>query len=324
MGQTSTLSTTDAHAAIVDAPVLPRRPFDWRRWVPLLVVGAIVAFDLVVLRASVWAVEFPDDTAFHAAMARWAARRIEHGHLPFDGWFPYLSLGAPEFHLYQTLPHVITGLAGTVVGVDGLVRWILYLGLATWPIAIYCSARLFGFDRWQSAGAALVSPLLNSLPGFGFEWHSYDWIGWGVWTQLWGMWLLPFALAMSWRAVSRGRGYAVAALLIALTISVHFLNGYVALLALGLWVVLSPREFLVRLGRAAAVGASALLAAAWVIVPLWPDTKWVPSSPEIRRRLYTDSWGASRVLRWFVEGDIFDWHRFPIVTIFVVLGLGVC
>src|SRR3954449_9797488 len=50
MGQTSTMSTTDERAAIVDVPVVPRRPFDWRRWVPLLVVGAIVAFDLAMLR----------------------------------------------------------------------------------------------------------------------------------------------------------------------------------------------------------------------------------------------------------------------------------
>jgi len=159
---------------------------------------------------------------------------------------------------------------------------------------------------------------------WGFEWHSYSWIGWGLWTQLWGMWLLPFALAMSWRAVSRGRGYAVAALLIALTISVHFLNGYVALVALGLWVVITPREFLVRLARAAIIGVGAVLASAWVIVPLQPDVKWAPSSDDVRSRLLSDSWGAPKVLRWFVQGDLFDWHRFPVVTLLLVVGLGVC
>jgi len=62
------LSTTDERALVVEAAAPRHRDFEWRRWVPLCVVGAVVAFNLVVVRSAVWAVEIPDDTAFHAAM----------------------------------------------------------------------------------------------------------------------------------------------------------------------------------------------------------------------------------------------------------------
>jgi hypothetical protein len=65
---------------------------------PLALVGVAVAFNLWALRAEVRDVWSLNDAAIHASMVRWAAGRISSGHLPFDGWFPYLSLGASRFH----------------------------------------------------------------------------------------------------------------------------------------------------------------------------------------------------------------------------------
>src|SRR5947207_840095 len=84
-------------------------------------------------------------------------------------------------------------------------------------------ARLFRFDRWTAATTALLSPLVSSVTLYGYEHGSYQWRGNGLWTALWGMWLLPLALGFSWRAISRGRGYALAALFVGSTIAAHFL-----------------------------------------------------------------------------------------------------
>ena len=82
----------------------------------------------------------------------------------------------------------------------------------------------------------------------------------GVWSQLWGMWLFPLALAFTWRAVSRGKGYALAALFLGLTIACHFLTGYFAiLLARHLGAHRRRREILRRIGRAAVVGIGGAL-----------------------------------------------------------------
>ena len=65
--------------------------------------------------------------------------------------------------------------------------------LALWPISVFLGARLLSLERWPAAAAALVSPLIVSVTGYGFEHGSYIWAGLGVFTQLWGMWLLPLA-----------------------------------------------------------------------------------------------------------------------------------
>jgi hypothetical protein len=293
------------------------------RRLPLLLVAVAVGFNLWTLRAELLDVWYLNDAGIHQSMVRWAAMRIREGHLPFDGWYPYLSLGASRFHHYQSLPHILTGALSTIAG-SGTFRWSLYLLLCTWPIAVYCGGRLFDLEPWAAGVAALVSPLIVSAPALGFEWSSYVWRGSGTWAQLWGMWALPFAWALSWRAVSKGRSIALAALVVGLTICLHLLIGYLALLSLGVWVLLSPTDLWRRLGRAVLVGLGALATAAWMLVPLITDAKWMTRDEFSRGTFYYDSFGARRVLGWLVTGRIFDNGRVPVVSVLVLIGLGVC
>lgn len=288
---------------------------------PILVVAAAVVFNLWVLRAETIPARYPNDAAVHRSMVEWAADRIRDGHLPLDGWYPDLALGSSRFHHYQSLPHVLTGLAGTVVGSERAVAWSLYLLLSFWPFAVYLGGRLFGLERWPSALAALASSLIVSQPGLGYEYGSYIWRGYGTWTQLWGAWLLPFAWALGWRAVHERRWYAGAAAVLALTVAVHLLTGYLALLSLGVFVLVRPSDLLRRLGRAALVGVGSLFVAAWVVVPLLADRVWTIQDEFSRDKPFYDSFGASQVLRWAVSGELFDRWRFPSLTILVAIGL---
>jgi hypothetical protein len=277
-------------------------------------------FGLVVLwpeRADAW---YANDASVHASMVRWAADRIREGHLPLDGWYPYLSLGASRFHHYQSLPHILTGAISVVVG-HGAFRWSLYLLLATWPVAVYAGARLLGLGRWPAACAALVSPLLNSEPGLGYEWGSYVWRGSGTWAQLWGMWALPFAWGLSWRAVAKGERWWLAGLAVGATVCLHLLTGYLALLTLGVWVLLRPTEIPRRVARAAVVGIGALATAAWMLVPLVAEAVWTVNDEFSRGTIFYDSFGAARILRWLVSGEIFDEERVPVVTMLAATGL---
>jgi len=299
----------------------------WRRFavrLPLVLVGLTVLFNLWALHPNAYSTNFANDSSVHISMARWAELRISEGHLPFDGWFPYLDLGSPRFHHYQSLPAIATGAAGTVFGTDGVFHWLTYLLLALWPICVYASARLLEWDPWVAAAAAVVSPLLVSQPSLGYEWSSYTWGGYGLYTQLWGMWLMPFSWALTWRAVSGRGSYWPAALITALTIGAHLLTGYLSLLVIGVWVLIKPSQLLRRIGRAAIVGIGSLLAASWMLVPLLVDERWTTQDPFSRGNPAYDSFGGPRVLSWLVSGAIFDNNRFPVVTILAGLGLLVC
>jgi hypothetical protein len=288
------------------------------RW-PLLVVGLTVLFNLVVLRAEVTPVQYLNDASVHKSMVAWASDQIVEGHLPLDGWYPDLALGSSRFHHYQSLPHVLTGLLAVPLGADRAIS------LDVPDARVLADRGLRGEGSWLGAAvcamAALVSPLVSSQTGLGFEWGSYLWRGYGVWAQLWGMWLLPFAWGLSWRAVSKGRSYALTALVLALTVACHYLTGYLALASLAAWVLIRPSEILRRAGRAALVGFGSLLVAAWVVVPLIADRAYTIQDEFSRGRVFYDSFGAKQILTWFGSGEIYDRGRLPVITILVVLGI---
>ncbi len=303
-----------AHARPTRRPVLtPQR-------LPLAVVGLAVAFGLWSLRSELVDVWSLNDASIHASMVRWAAARVRAGHLPFDGWYPYLSLGSSRFHHYQSLPHILTGAVSVVTG-PSTFRWSMYLLLASWPVSVYAGGRFLGLGRWPAAAAALLSPLLVSEPGLGYEWGSYLWRGSGTWAQLWGMWALPLAWGLAWRAVARGHSIALAAVVVGVTVALHLLTGYLALLSLGVFVVATPREFVRRGARAALVGLGAMVAAAWMVVPLVLDAAWTIQDEFSLGTIYYDSFGAGRIGRWAVSGELFDRGRLPLISILVAVGL---
>ncbi|MDP9342280.1 MAG: hypothetical protein M3Q23_09360 [Actinomycetota bacterium] len=298
----------------------------WRasRLGPLGVVALVSSFDLWVLRAQRVPTPNLNDGSVHAAMARWAEQRISSGHLPLDGWFPYLQLGSSQFHHYQSFPHIVTGLLGVPFGTDRVFYWVLYLLLALFPVSVYLGARMMGWGRWPAALAAVVSPLLVSKPSLGYEWASYTWQGSGVWAQLWGMWFLPLAVGSASRAI-QGRGsLALAAVFVSFTVVSHFQTGYLALLMVVAFTFVSLKGLRGRLVRGAAVFGGALLLSAWLLVPLVTDERWSPVNEFTAGTFYADSFGARKVLGWLFSGQIFDSGRFPVVSLLVAVGALVC
>jgi hypothetical protein len=298
----------------------------WResRAGPLGVLALVCVFDLWVLRAQRVPTPMLNDGSVHAAMARWAEARISSGHLPLDGWFPYLQLGSSQFHHYQSFPHIVTGLLGVPFGTDRVFFWALYLLLALFPVSVYLGARMMGWGRWPAALAAAVSPLVVSKPGLGYEWASYTWQGSGVWAQLWGMAFLPLAVGSASRAI-QGRGsVALGAVLVSVTVVSHFQTGYLALLMVVVFTFVALNDLRRRVLRGAAVFVGALALSAWLLVPLVTDERWSPVNEFTAHTYYADSFGARKVLGWLFTGRIFDSGRFPVLSLLVGVGAVVC
>ena len=293
------------------------------RHAPLVLVAGVIVFNACSLVAELLPVSYLNDASFQEAYVRWAAGRIGAGETPFDGLFAPLGLGFPIFSHYQVLPHLISGLIGTVFSPDGVYRWSAYLLLVGWPICIYASARLLERSRWTAAIAAAVSPFLMSVPGYGYERGSYEWRGYGVWTQLWAMWLLPLAIALAWRAIARHRSIALAAVLVGATLTTHVITGYLGLLVIPAIGLVSGRPFWHHVWRAVAIDLAGLALSAWLLVPAALDARWTYNAIQ-PGSFWLDSYGARKVLGWLVTGGLFDAGRFPIVTILVGVGLVAC
>lgn len=293
-----------------------------------------LAWGLWELRPELRAVPYLDDSSLHEQMVRSAAARISEGHLPLTSWWPYLGLGSPQFLHYQSLPSMTAGLIGTFVNPDTVFRWSLYLLLALWPITVYWSGRLFGLSRWTAAAAAAVAPFLASAAGIGYETKAYVWVGYGVWTQLWAAWTLPLAWGYTYRALQGRRGAwpFCAVLFIMLTVALHFETGYLAFVPLVVWPFLVPSDLWRRIARSAVVGIAAVLASAWVIVPVLAQSHWAARNQILEGTGLENGYGARQMLWWLVTGNLYDNDRFPaglhvylpIVTVLVFIGLGVC
>ena len=302
-----------------------------RRWsltriLPLSLVGLASLFGLIVLRGETHAAQNLNDSSFHLPMVRWASGQIHQGRVPLDGWFPYFSMGSSFFHHYQSLAETLTAYASHLTGAGSQTTydWFLYLLIALWPIPMYASARLLEWGRWPSAAVAAVAPLIVSTPGYGYEWGSYVWQGYGVYSQLWAMWVLPLAWGLTWQSVVRGRYYAGAALALALTVAIHFMTGYVGELTVIVWVILIGGGILRRAGRAALVVSGSALIGAWVLVPLLADTKWTTQTEFYKGTFINDGYGAKNMLTWLFNSQLFDLGRFPVFTILFWVGLLVC
>jgi Bacterial membrane protein YfhO len=301
---------------------------------PWILIALSLAWGLWELRPELRAVPYLDDSSLHEQMVRSAATRISQGHLPLTSWWPYLGLGSPQFLHYQSLPSMLSGVIGTFADPDTVFRWSLYLLLALWPITVYWSGRLFGLSRWTAASAAAVAPFLASAAGIGYETKAYVWVGYGVWTQLWAAWTLPLAWGFTYRALSGRRGSSAffAVLFIMLTVALHYETGYLAFVPLIVWPFLVPSDLWRRVGRAVALGAAAVLASAWVIVPVLAQSHWAARNQILGGTPLENGYGARQMLWWLVTGNLYDNDRFPagihvffpIVTVLVFVGIGVC
>jgi len=288
----------------------------------LVAVSLVALWDLWSLRATLLPVAYLYDASVHEEMVKFATNVIDHGHFPYTSWFPLIGFGSAQFLHYQSLPSVLTALAGTVVGPATAFRWSLYLLVALWPFAIYGSARLFGLPRGASAAAALLSPFVVSYTGIGFERGAYSWGGGAeVWTQLFGSWALPFAWAATWRAFRQARYIWLACALVGLTIALHFLCGYLALLAIMVFAFTARGGLAGRLARALTMLAGSLVAAAWVVVPLVLTSNWASIDEPLAGTPYVDGYGARQELAWLIKGQLFDARRaVPAISVAVFVG----
>jgi hypothetical protein len=288
----------------------------------LVAVAAAVGWNLVNLRAETYPVSYLNDSSVHEQMVRFATAQFQSGRLPLTHWFPYLGLGSPQFLHYQSLGAMLAGALGLLIGPDAAFRWSLYILLSAWPIVIYAAARLFDAQRPAAAAAAVMAPFVMSATGVGYEQKAYVWIGYGVWAQLWASWTLPFAWGFTWRAIRNGDGYLRAAVLIALTIALHYETGYLALLPLFVWPLMSRRALPTRVVRGVIVGAAAVCLSAWVIIPLIAERNWAATNEALVHTPFVNGYGAGRILSWLFSGQLLDAGRLPAITL--AAGVGVC
>ncbi|HEV8534131.1 MAG TPA: hypothetical protein VGR87_00190 [Candidatus Limnocylindria bacterium] len=291
--------------------------------VPMLFTAAALLPELTV------PVPSNNDDATHFLLVQRASEALASGENVLDHWVPQLELGFPWFIYYQPLPALVVvllhrALFGLVdlLTVFNVVRYVLLVGL---PLTVFWSLRRMGIGAAGAAVAAAASPLLSGDFRYGFDYDSYIWRGFGMFTQLAAMHLSFLTVGVAWSALrSRGRsGIAWLALALSALVLTHLIYSYMMAITLAVLAIAGaePRaDIMRRVARLAVASAPAGLITAWLWLPFVTQTAFLGASPYLQAEKY-DSYGAQKILGWLVTGDLMDHGRLPVITALVALGV---
>src|SRR5206468_3908792 len=124
------------------------------------------------------------------------------------------------------------------------------------------------------------------------------------------------AIGLVWRAIRAGKGIAIAGAVLGLTCLAHLMYGWMgAITACLIAVIPDPgSRVMVRIGRAAMVGAVAVVLSLFPLMPLRTDG-WLLSHARQELASKFDSYGAQTVLGWLFRGELMDGGtRIPVLT----------
>jgi len=267
-----------------------------------------------------------NDDAVHFLLIQRASEALAGGENLFDHWLPEFELGFPVFFYYQHLPHLFVIALHRVLlekfdllSVFNAVRYLLLVGF---PLTVYWSMRRLEFAPVAAAVGAACATLISSNHRYGFEYESYIWRGHGMFTQLWAMHLSFVVLANLYRLLDRGKGYIIAVISCSLLMLSHLIYTYMMAIT-GLVLVLnlaSRANWRALLARLAVVGGFTAVICSYMWLPFLSQIAFFGASPYLQRWKY-NSFGAADILWWLVNGDLFDYGRWPVTTALLALGI---
>lgn len=220
------------------------------RWIKVaqaLPVLIAIIFNLITLWPE-FSVPLPslNDDAEHFLFVQRADAALTDGENPVDNWSPVLELGFPQFFYYQHVPHLAVALLYRMllrqVSLLTLFNLVRYLLLVFLPLTVWWSMRTMGFTPAASAVGAAFSPLISSNYLYGFEYNSYVWRGYGMYTQLWAMHFFFIAIACLHRVLKQGTGYISATVACSMVVLSDLMYAYMLALTTAILFLLSLRR----------------------------------------------------------------------------------
>lgn len=246
-------------------------------------------------------------------------------------WSPDYYLGFPMFFFYAPLPYVFLATLSLATGISPLFLFTLSIVIlfSSLPLVFYFSARLLDFEEEAALCIALFSTALSSSIGYGLEYSAFFTIG--LYSQLWGVFFLPLAIAFAYRyfVLQKSRLFFPVFFLF-LTFTSHILSGVVAVLSAGL-LALCCLFFSKNIGttrkenllQATMVFFLFLLSISFLIIPYLLNKEYFSNVPlDVAAKL--EGYGFLPIMKLLFTGKLLDessFFRLPILTLLFFLGL---
>ncbi len=267
-----------------------------------------------------------NDNAVHFLLVQGISRAWASGENLIDHWNPELELGFPIASTYQHLPHLTVVLLHRILlrqfellTLFNLIRYLLLVGF---PLSVYWSMRRIGFSSIAAGVAAASATLISADHHYGFEYDSYIWRGFGMYSQLWAMHLSFLSLGCLIHVMRTGKGYLGAIIAASTLVLSHLLYSFILALTMvaSLLVGIRRNNVRLRIMRLLIVAGVSAVITSYFWLPFLLFNPFLGFSPYLQRWKY-DSFGAHAILGWLINGDLLDFDRLPVLTALLALGI---
>ncbi len=263
-----------------------------------------------------------------------------------DHWVPNWAEGYNLPYYYSHIPQITIvasyRLFHTIfpnnISLFGYYHLIIYLLLCLFPLSLFLALRIIGIS-WLSSGiGALVASHLSTDGLYGLDPASFLWRGFGLSSQLFAMIWFPLAVAAAWKYFQSRNASLRSAMqpmmFLALTTAGHLGIGIIGFMTIGIFAMSSLLQsfltnsinkeslnnFKISLWKLLWIfGGVGLLLGYWIL-PILKDGNYHNIS--VWDPIWKfDSYGYREILKNLFNGDLFDFGRFPILTLLVGAGI---
>ena len=289
----------------------------------------IVIFNCYLYRNEFKVLTDPNDNIFHYALiddAKNVWKEIFSGKLSpvylLDSWNERWAEGFSLSQYYSHLPEAAISLLSFVVPISTFKLFVVIRTslLILLPISFFLGARILGFSSIYGAILAFFSQAIFTDGLYGLDSPSFLWRGWGLSTQLLAVFFLPLAFAYGIDYLKNNKNLGKALIFNFLLAQSHFGMFYLLIFSYPVFWIFSLDQWK-EVGKRTFIFLSlTFVTLSYFIFPFFLTSQYRNFS--LWDPIWKfNSWGLNQIIIWLTNGDLFDFNRFPFLTILIIGSL---
>ena len=300
-----------------------------KKYIPHILLAVLIIFNFYLYRGEFKVLSDPNDNTFHYALiddAKQIWKEVFKGKLSpiylLDSWNERWAEGFSLSQYYSHLPEATISLLSFVVPISTFKLFVIIrtLLLILLPLSFFLGAIILGYTPTFGIIFAFFSQAIFTDGLYGLDSPSFLWRGWGLFTQLLAVAILPlaFAYGISYFRTKKNLGKAI--LFNFLLAQAHFGMFYLLLFAYPVYWIFSLDKWQEIGKRILIFLFLTLISLAYFIFPFFTTSQYRNFS--LWDPIWKfNSWGLNQIIIWLLNGDLFDFNRFPFLTIFIIGGV---
>src|SRR3989344_4713978 len=306
-----------------------KMPFIIKKFIPYILLLVLISLNFYLYRGEFKVLSDPNDNAFHYALiddAKNVWKEVFSGKLSpaylLDSWNERWAEGFSLSYYYSHLPEAVISLLSFIITISTfklfvVIRTILLILL---PISFFLGTRILGFSPGFGLIFAFFSQAIFTDGLYGLDSPSFLWRGWGLFSQLLAVAVLPIAFAYGIGFLKDKKNLGKAILFNFLLAQSHFGIFYLLLFAYPIFLIFYFNKWKETVVRILIFLFLLIISLSYFIFPFFLTSQYRNFS--LWDPIWKfNSWGLNQIIIWFANGDLFDFNRFPFLTIVVIGGV---